>query len=89
MGVAAKGTVRANRIENAPLRDMVKINKEKCGSSDVVTDVSSNITVVGWKNNKVVNAVTTFTGKQPIQQSNFYCHHEKRRVSIEQPNKPT
>ena len=28
MGVAAAGTVRANRMENAPLRDMVKMNKE-------------------------------------------------------------
>ena len=40
MGVAATGTVRANQMENAPLEDMVKMNKEKCQSSDVVTDVS-------------------------------------------------
>ena len=46
MGVAATGTVRANRMENAPLRDMIKMNKEKRGSSDVVTDVSSDITVL-------------------------------------------
>ena len=47
---------------------MVKTNEEKCGSSDVVTDVSSNMTAVCWKDNKVVNAISTFTGKQPIQQ---------------------
>ena len=29
MGVAATGMVRANRMENAPLRDMIKIDKEK------------------------------------------------------------
>ena len=46
MGVAATGTARANRMENDPLRDMAKMKKENCGSSDVVTDVSSNITVV-------------------------------------------
>ena len=33
-------------MKNAPLQDMVKMNKEKCRSSDVVTDVSSNITGV-------------------------------------------
>ena len=33
-------------MENALLQDMVKMNKEKCGSSDVVTDVSSHITGV-------------------------------------------
>ena len=86
MVVAAIGTVRANRMENAPLLDMVKINKGKCGSSDVVTDVYSNITAVRWKDNKVVNAISAFTGKQPIQQVKRNCHREKQRVNIEQPN---
>ena len=31
MGVAAAGTVRTNQMENAPMRDMVKMNKEKLG----------------------------------------------------------
>ena len=43
MGIAATGTVRANRMESVPLRDMTKMNKEKRRSSDVVTGVSSNI----------------------------------------------
>ena len=84
MGIAITGTVRANRMENAPLRDMVKMNKEKRGSSDVVTDVSSNITAIHWKDDKVVNTISTFTGIQPIQQVKRYCHHEKRRLNIEQ-----
>ena len=46
MEVAATGIVRANRMENDPLQDMVKTKKEKRESSDVVTDVSSNITAV-------------------------------------------
>ena len=37
IGVAATETVRANRMESAPLGDMVKMNKEKGGSLDVVT----------------------------------------------------
>ena len=68
MEVAATATVRANRMKNPPLRDMVKMKKENCGSSDAVTDMSSNINAVRWKDNKVVNAISTFTGKQPIQQ---------------------
>ena len=86
MGVAATGTARANRMENASLRDIVKMSKEKRGSSDVVTDFPSNITAVRWKDNKVVNAVSTLTGKQPIQQVKRYCHHKNRRVNIEQSN---
>ena len=83
MGVDATGTVRTNRMENAPLRDMVKMGKDKCGSSDMVSDVSSNITAVSWKHNKVLNAISTFTCKQQIQQVKRYCHHEKPRVNIE------
>ena len=45
-------------------------NEEREASSDVVTDVFSNITAVRWIDNKVVNAISTFTGKQPIQQPN-------------------
>ena len=46
MGVPATGAVKANWIENVPLRDMVKMNKGKRGSSDAVTGVSSNINAV-------------------------------------------
>ena len=77
MGVHVTGTVRANRMENAPLQDMVKMNKEKHGSSDMVTDVSSNITAARWKDNKVVNPISTFTDKQPIQLTKRYYHREK------------
>ena len=59
--------VRANQMENAPLPNKVKTNKENRGSLDLVTDLSSNITVVRWKDNKVVNDISTLTGKQPIQ----------------------
>ena len=86
MGVPATGTMRPNQMENIPLRDMVKMNKEKRPSSDVVTDVSWNIAKVQWKDNKVGNEISTFTGKQPIQQVKRYCHREKRRVNTEQIN---
>ena len=83
-GVAASVKVTASQMENAPLRDMVKMNKEKHGSSDKITNVSLNITAVRWKDDKVVNAISNFTGKQPIQQLKCYCHREKWKVNIEQ-----
>ena len=60
--------------------------KEDHGSTDVVTDASSNITAVRWKDNKVVNAISTATGKEPIQTVKRFCHKQKERVEIEQPN---
>ena len=77
MGVHLTGTMRANRMENAPLQDMVKMNKEKHGLPDMVTDVLSNITAVRWKDNKVVNPISIFTDKQPIQKTKRYYHREK------------
>ena len=84
MRVATTGTVTANRMENVLLQEMVKMSKEKRGSLDVVTDVSSNITAVLWKDNKVVNTISVFTGKQPIQQAKCFSHREKLRMNIEQ-----
>ena len=45
----------------------------------MVTDVSSKITAVRWKDNNVVNVISTVTGKQLIQQVKRFCH-------LEQPN---
>ena len=70
-------------MEKASLRDMIKMNKEHRGSSDVVTDVSSEVTVVRWRDNIVMIAISIFTEKQPIQQAKHYCHREKRRGSTE------
>ena len=44
------------------------------------------MTAVRQKDNKVVNAASTCTGKQPIQQVKRYCHRKKRKVNIEQTN---
>ena len=67
--IVATGTVRANQMENAPFQHLGKMAKHIRGTLDVVTDVSSNITAVKWKDNKIVNAdaLSTFTGKEPIQ----------------------
>ena len=54
--MAATGTVSVNRMENAPLKDMKLIQKEKLDSCDLCdSDVSFNITAIRWKKNKVVN----------------------------------
>ena len=59
-GIAATGTVRINRVENAPLRPIKEMEKLERGASDVVTDKNSNLTLVRWKDNKVVTVVSTF-----------------------------
>ena len=84
--VAATGTVKANQSENAPLQDLGKMIKEIRGTSDVVTDISSCITAVRLKDNKVVNALSKFTGNEPIKSVKRFFKKQNKRVDIEQPN---
>ena len=45
-GIAATGTVRANRIEKVPLQAVDDMKKQVRGILDVVSDKKSNVTLV-------------------------------------------
>ena len=85
-GMAATGTVRANRTENAPLLAVDDMKKEARGTSDVVNDNKSNVTLVGWKSNKVVTVASTLYGKEPMKRARRYIKDKGGRVEIDQPN---
>ena len=44
--IAVTGTVRINRVKNAPLRPIKEMEKSERGASDVVTEKNSNLTLV-------------------------------------------
>ena len=89
MEVAATGTVRANRMKNTPLRDMVKIKKReswiiRCGYWCVLENRTS-LQFVG----KIIKSWMRFPPlleNNQFNRSNVYCDCEKRRVNIKQPN---
>ena len=85
-GMAATGTVRANRTENAPLQAVDDMKKEARGSSDVVNGNKSNVTLVRWKDNKVVTVALTLYGKEPMKRARRYIKDKGSRVEIDQPN---
>ena len=85
-GMAATGTVRANRTENAPLQAVDDIKKEARGSSDVVNDSKFNLTLVRWKDNKVVTVASILYGKEPMKRARHYIKDKGGRVEIDQPN---
>ena len=70
--MAATGTVRVNRMENAPLQAVDAMKKEARGSSDVVNDNKSNVTLVRWKDKKVVTVAPTLYGKKPMKRARRY-----------------
>ena len=85
-GMAATGTVRANRTENAPWQAGDDMKKEARGSSDVVNDNKSNVTLVHWKDNKVVTVASTLYGKEPMKRVRRYIKDKGSRVEIDQLN---
>ena len=85
-GVAATSTVRANRTEKALLQAVDDMKKEATGSSDVANDNKSNVTLVRWKDNKVVTVASTLYGKEPMKRACRYITDKGGRVEIDQLN---
>ena len=85
-GMAATGTVRANRAENAPLQAVDDMKKEARGSSDVVNGHKSNVTLAHRKDHKVVTLALTLYGKEPMKRARRYIKDKGGRVEIDQPN---
>ena len=50
---------------NPPLNSVKEVKKSQGGTSVVAIETSSNISAVPWKDNKVVNVLSTFAGKEP------------------------
>ena len=84
--MAATGTVRANRTENAPLQAVDDMKKEARGNSDAVNDNKSNVTLVRWKDNNLVTVASTLYGKEPMKRAHHYIKDKGGRVEIDQPN---
>ena len=83
--IAATGTVRLCRMENPPLKDVKMMEKEARGASDVAVDANINMAAVCWKYNEIVNVMSTFAGKEPMQKVKRYSQEAKKRIVITQP----
>ena len=83
--IAATGTVRINRVEITSLRLVKEMEKLERGASDVVTDKNCNLTLVPWKDNKVVTVASTFFGKMPVRKAHRYVKAQNGWPEIDQP----
>ena len=82
--IAATGTVRLNRVENAPLKSVTEMEKLERGSPDVVTDDNAKIAFVRWKDNKVITVISSKYGLNPTAKTKRYIKEKKGQVVIEQ-----
>ena len=84
--IAATETVRLCRMGNPPLKSVKEVKKLQRGTSVVAVETSSNVSAVRWKDNKVVNILSTFAGKEPQNKVKRYSQNKKKRIDILQPN---
>ncbi|GBP37588.1 PiggyBac transposable element-derived protein 3 [Eumeta japonica] len=80
LGHEATGTIRANRVENAPLKDTKETKKTKRGSYDHRTDVLSDITLVRYNDNNIVTVASTQCGVAFVGKVKRFCDKEKKDV---------
>jgi hypothetical protein len=84
LGHDITGTLRANRVENAPIKDVKDMKKTPRGSYDQVTDTTTNVTLVRYNDNNIVTIASTESGVQPLGKVKRWCNN--KRVEVDQPH---
>ena len=85
-GIAATGTVRLNRVENAPLKPVKEMEKLERRSADVAINDNAKIAFVRWKDNMVLTFISSKYGLNPTVKTKRYIREKKGRVNVEQPH---
>lgn len=83
LGHDGTGTIRANRVANAPLPSPKDMKKTKRGSFEQLTETKSNITLVRYNDNSIVTVASTQCGTRPVGKVKRYC--DKERKEVDQP----
>lgn len=83
--IACTGTIRSNRLENCPVKDVTEMKKTARGTFDHATDPKTGFTVVRWNDNNIVNVVSNKVGVNPIQTTKRWSRAESKHVTIPQP----
>lgn len=71
-GILAVGTIRRNRIKNCKLPDEKLMMKYERGTSqEFISNIYGvDVTSLSWKDNRIVNLVSTYVGTKPISDTN-------------------
>ncbi|GBP44386.1 PiggyBac transposable element-derived protein 3 [Eumeta japonica] len=83
LGHDGTGTIKANRVDGAPLKDQKEMKKTSRGSYHQYTDMLSEITLVRYNDNNIVTVALTQSGVNPIGKVKRYC--DKQKKDVDQP----
>ena len=83
----AVATIRADRLKGAEkmLEDKKSLSKRGRGSSDWCVDANSNIVIIRWMDNGVVQLISNHIGKEDGTQAQRWSAKEKKFVTIPRP----
>ena len=77
-GVGGTGTLRANRTDHCPIKDIKVIGKEDRGSYDYRYDLANKLIVVRWNDNSVVTLASNCQPVNPVGTTKLYSRKEKK-----------
>lgn len=84
-GHQGTGTIRANRVEKAPLESLQSIKSKPRGSYHQITDKKSGITLVRYNDNNVVTLASSAEGVLPLGSAQRWSSSQKKKIAIPQP----
>lgn len=86
LGYGATGTIRCNRIENAPIEDPKVVKKSNRGYSCSIVDNVTNIMLCSWHDNSVVTMATNCHTIEPKAKAKRWSAKDKKSIEVHQPN---
>ena len=84
-GFGGTGTIRQNRIENAPFTDVKKFSKQARCTYEYIQDSESGTVLVRWHDNNVVTVASNCHGVLPTCQTKRWSNKEKKSIMVQQP----
>lgn len=87
-GIQSIGTVRRNRIPDCKQPSEADMKKSERGASVqyITRTDETDIACVTWKDNKVVNVLSTFCDKEPTHQVKRYDRKTKQNIMVNCPD---
>ena len=85
-GFQYTGTIAANRLHKAPLKNEKMLRRDGRGAYSSVYEKDSNLCLVRWLDNKaVVTLLSTHLGAEPSSKLKRYDRSKKKHVDVDRP----
>ena len=83
LGIWAVGTIRSNRLRG--VKNKNTLEAEGRGALDYVVDVNSNVVIVRWLDNGIVQLISTFVGPSMGNNITRWSGKETKLIEVECP----